>query len=46
VTNVIPVSGNAKCMMDLAEGDIIDKFVDVTNIEDLKGFAKKIKQFQ
>lgn len=45
VTNVIPTSGNSKCMMDLAEGDIVDKFVDVTNINDLNIFVNTIKKF-
>lgn len=42
VTNVKPLSGNAACMLDLAEGDIIDKVVDVTNPSDLKDFIKRI----
>ncbi len=46
VTNVMPVSGNSKCMLDLAEGDVVDKFVDVTNIEDLMQFVKTINGFQ
>ncbi len=46
VTNVMPVSGNSKCMMNLAEGDIVDKFVDVTNSEDLKEFVERINGFR
>jgi len=45
VTNVKPTDGNAKCMMSLAEGDIVDKFVDVTNIDDLNLFVNTIKKF-
>ena len=44
VTNVKPTSGNAKCMLDLAEGDIIDKVVDITNNEELEDFAKILKE--
>lgn len=43
VTNVKPTSGNSACMMSLAEGDIVDKFVDVTNIKKLSDFAEKLK---
>ncbi len=44
VTNVIPVTGNSRCMMELAEGDIVAKFVDVTNINDLNLFVDTIKK--
>ncbi len=46
VTNVIPTDGNSKCMMGLAEGDIVDKFVDVTNAKDLKQFIDTVNGFQ
>ena len=44
VTNVLPTSGNAKCMLDLAEGDIIDKVVDVTNNTELASFVTALKK--
>jgi hypothetical protein len=44
VTNVMPNSGNAKCMLNLAEGDIIDKIVDVSDIKQLDGFVEVLKQ--
>lgn len=43
VTNVKPNSGNSACMMSLAEGDIVDKFVNVTNFKELSDFAEKLK---
>jgi hypothetical protein len=43
VTNVKPSSGNAKCMMDLAEGDIIDKVYDITDPRELKELVAKLK---
>ncbi|HLC54710.1 MAG TPA: hypothetical protein VJK07_03750 [Candidatus Nanoarchaeia archaeon] len=46
ITNVKPTSGNAKCMMDLAEGDIIDKVYDVTNPKELKELVAKLKAFK
>lgn len=46
VTNVKPTDGNAECMMKLAEGDIVDKFVDVTNIDDLNAFIGIIKKLR
>jgi hypothetical protein len=46
VTNVLPTTGNAHKMMELAEGDIIDKFVDVTDINALSAFIEKIKAFE
>jgi len=46
VTNVLPTSGNAKCMLDLAEGDIIDKVVDVTNKEHLSWFVSQLKKIK
>ena len=36
VTSHRPIGGNAKCMCDLAEGDIVDKIVDVTNFSELE----------
>lgn len=39
VTNAKPTGGNAKCMMDLAEGDIVDRFVDATDVRELTEFA-------
>jgi len=44
VTNVIPEKGNAKCMLDLAEGDIIDKIINITKLEQLKWLVKEIKK--
>lgn len=46
ITNVKPTSGNAKCMMDLAEGDIIDKVFDLTNPIDMKDLVEKLKAFK
>jgi hypothetical protein len=46
ITNVLPTSGNAKCMVDLAEGDIIDKVVDVTNDAHLSWFVKQLKKIK
>lgn len=46
VSNVLPISGNSKCMMQLAEGDIVYKFVDVTSVSDLDEFVRKIKSLQ
>ena len=43
VTSHKPNSGNAKCMCDLAEGDIVDKIVDVTNIEELSEMISLIQ---
>jgi len=43
VTNVKPESGNSKCMMNLAEGDIVDKFIDITNQEDLNFLVEKLR---
>lgn len=44
VTNVKPTSGNSACMMALAEGDVVEKFVDVTNFNELSDFAKRLKK--
>jgi len=44
VTSHKPKSGNAKCMCDLAEGDIVDKIVDVTNYKELEEMAKMIRE--
>lgn len=46
VTNVKPTSGNAKCMMNLAEGDIIDKVYDITKPSELKELVEKLKGFK
>ena len=43
VTSHKPTSGNAKCMCDLAEGDIVDKIVDVTVKKELDEMVKLIK---
>ncbi len=43
VTNVVPTQGNAHCMLKLAEGDIIDKVVDVTNPQQFTEFITKLK---
>lgn len=43
VTNVKPKNGNAECMMNLAEGDIVDKFIDITNPKELQEFLNKVK---
>ncbi|MBI2558773.1 hypothetical protein HYW20_05600 [Candidatus Woesearchaeota archaeon] len=43
VTNVKPKSGNSACMMALAEGDIVDKFIDVTNFKELSDFAERLR---
>lgn len=43
VTNVKPTSGNSKCMLDLADGDIINEIIDITNFNDLIGFKNTIK---
>lgn len=42
VTSHVPTSGNAKCMCDLAEHDIVDKIVDVTDKNDLDEMARMI----
>ena len=38
-----PKTGNAKCMCDMAEGDIVDKIVDVTDYSELKTMVDMIK---
>ena len=43
VTSHKPTGGNAKCMCDLAEGDIVDKIVDVTRKEELDEMVKMIR---
>jgi len=43
VTSHKATSGNAKCMCDLAEGDIIDKIVDITVPQDLDDMINTIK---
>ncbi|MBS7626738.1 hypothetical protein KEJ51_06860 [Candidatus Bathyarchaeota archaeon] len=44
VTSHKPTEGNAKCMCDLAEGDIVDKIVDVTNFVELKEMVNMIRK--
>jgi hypothetical protein len=44
VTSHKPTQGGAKCMCDLAEGDIVDKIVDVTNYSELEQMVKMIKK--
>jgi hypothetical protein len=44
VTSHKPTSGNAKCMCDLAEGDIVDKIVDITNFSELQEMVDMIKE--
>ncbi|MFH0978317.1 MAG: hypothetical protein V1837_03360 [Candidatus Woesearchaeota archaeon] len=46
VSNVLPDSGNSLCMMKLAEGDIVDEFIDVTDIKQLQKFVDTIKAYQ
>jgi len=44
VTSHVPTGGNAKCMCDLAEGDIVNKIVDITNPSDLDEMIKMIRE--
>jgi len=44
VTSHKPTSGNAKCMCDLAEGDLVDKIVDVTEKEEIDEMAEIINE--
>ncbi|MEM2112282.1 MAG: hypothetical protein QXX08_10485 [Candidatus Bathyarchaeia archaeon] len=44
VTSHKPTEGNAKCMCNLAEGDIVDKIVDVTNFSELQVMAEIIRK--
>lgn len=44
VTSHKPTGGNAKCMCDLAEGDIVDKIVDVTSLSELKEMVDMIRK--
>ncbi|MEM3827958.1 MAG: hypothetical protein QXP36_01905 [Conexivisphaerales archaeon] len=44
VTSHKPKEGNAKCMCDLAEGDIVDKIVDVTNYKELEEMVDMIRK--
>lgn len=46
VTNVMPESGNAKCMLNLAVGDLIEKVVDVSDTNQLNEFVKTLKQIE
>lgn len=43
VTSHKPLGGNARCMCELAEGDIVDKIVDVTVKEELDEMVDLIK---
>lgn len=38
------MGGNAKCMCDLAEGDIVDKIVDVTSFFELQEMVEIIRK--
>lgn len=44
VTSHKPKSGNAKCMCDLAEGDIVDKIVDATSKKELDEMVAMIRK--
>lgn len=44
VTSHKPTEGNAKCMCELAEGDIVYKIVDVTNFSELEEMVKTIRK--
>jgi len=44
VTSHKPTKGNAKCMCRLAEGDIVDKIVDVTSKEELDEMVEMIRE--
>jgi len=44
VTSHAPTSGNAYCMCKLAEGDIVDKIVDVNKPSDLDEMASMIRE--
>lgn len=44
VTSHKPVKGNAKCMCDLAEGNIVNKIVDVTNFSELEEMVEMIRK--
>ncbi|MEM2122805.1 MAG: hypothetical protein QXE79_04130 [Candidatus Bathyarchaeia archaeon] len=44
VTSHKPTEGNAKCMCDLAEGDIVDKIVAVTNYAELEEMVNIIRK--
>lgn len=46
VTNVKPDSGNSLCMMKLSEGDIVDKFIDITNEKELDFFVNKLRKIE
>jgi len=43
VSNFLPQQGNSKCMLDLSEGDIVDKYINVTNIQELNYLVEMIK---
>ncbi len=43
VTNVKPTSGNAQCMCNLAEGDIVNQIVDITDKDELLHFVVTLK---
>ncbi|KXB00913.1 hypothetical protein AKJ41_03555 [candidate division MSBL1 archaeon SCGC-AAA259O05] len=44
VTSHVPSSGNAKCMCDLAEGEIVDKIVNMKRGSDLQKMVKMVKE--
>lgn len=46
VTNIKPESGNSRCMMKLAEGDVVDRFIDITNKTELDYLVDAIKKIQ
>ncbi len=44
VTSHKPESGNAKCMCDLAEKELVDKIVDISNYNDLETMVSIISK--
>jgi len=44
VTSHKPTEGDAKCMCDLAEGDVVTKIVDITNYTELEEMVKMIRR--
>ena len=44
VTSHKPTKGNAKCICDLAEGDIVSKIVDITNYKELEEMVTMIRK--
>ncbi len=43
-TSHVPTTGNAYCMCKLAEGDIVDKIIDVSESDDLDEMASMIRK--